>query len=86
MKRMFALLPAMLFAQVSSTRVDWTQVERIYLTRLTTAGPWIKDSQCQMVLLRLIRETEEEHGWPWTYIIAQLTDDWGWTPDQLEGL
>jgi hypothetical protein len=39
-----------------------------------------------MALLTLIRETEEEHGWPWTNIIGELTDDWGLSTEQLNGL
>lgn len=39
-----------------------------------------------MALVRLIRETEEEHGWPWTYIIGELTDDWGVSAEELSRL
>ncbi|OIW30422.1 hypothetical protein CONLIGDRAFT_713069 [Coniochaeta ligniaria NRRL 30616] len=53
---------------------------------LCASGPWIKDPHCQRALVRLIRETEEEHGWPWTYIIGELTDDWGVSAEELSGL
>ena len=39
-------------------------------------GSWVTDPQAQTFLLDLLRRTETEHGWPWTFLIQKLSQDW----------
>lgn len=41
-----------------------------------TGGSWITDPQAQTFLLDLLRRTETEHGWPWTFLMQKLSQDW----------
>lgn len=43
---------------------------------LCACGSWIRDSQAQNILLDLLRRTEAENGWPWTFMMQKLTQDW----------
>lgn len=42
----------------------------------SAGGSWIRDPQAQSFLLDLLRRTEAENGWPWTFVMQKLSQDW----------
>lgn len=50
--------------------------EQQLTTLAIIGGSWIRDSQAQSILLDLLRRTEAENGWPWTFMIQKLSQDW----------
>lgn len=43
---------------------------------MSAGGSWIRDPQAQSFLLDLLRRTEAENGWPWTFVMQKLSQDW----------
>ncbi|OJZ81523.1 hypothetical protein ASPFODRAFT_64941 [Aspergillus luchuensis CBS 106.47] len=43
---------------------------------LCACGSWIRDPLAQTCLLDLLRRTEAENGWPWSYMVQKLTQEW----------
>ncbi|GKZ32664.1 hypothetical protein AbraIFM66950_002197 [Aspergillus brasiliensis] len=43
---------------------------------LCACGSWIRDPLAQTCLLDLLRRTEAENGWPWTYMVQKLSQEW----------
>ncbi|GKZ68520.1 hypothetical protein AnigIFM63309_004618 [Aspergillus niger] len=43
---------------------------------LCACGSWIRDPLAQTCLLDLLRRTEAENGWPWSYMVQKLSQEW----------
>ncbi|KAL4949015.1 hypothetical protein BDW69DRAFT_83036 [Aspergillus filifer] len=39
-------------------------------------GSWVRDPLAQRCLLDLLRQTETENGWPWTFVSQRLSQEW----------
>ncbi|KAH8429113.1 uncharacterized protein LDX57_006783 [Aspergillus melleus] len=43
---------------------------------LCACGSWIRDPLAQNTLLDLLRRTEAENGWPWSFAMQKFSHDW----------
>lgn len=39
-------------------------------------GSWIRDPLAQNTLLDLLRRTEADNGWPWSFAMQKFSQDW----------
>ncbi|PLB37594.1 Zn(II)2Cys6 transcription factor [Aspergillus candidus] len=46
---------------------------------LCACGTWIRSPLAQNCLLDLLRRTQTENGWPWTFVVQKLSSDWSHT-------
>lgn len=44
-----------------------------------SGGTWIRSPLAQNCLLDLLRRTQTENGWPWTFVVQKLSSDWSHT-------
>lgn len=43
---------------------------------MNAGSSWVRDPLAQSCLLDLLRRTETQTGWPWAFVIQNLTRDW----------
>ncbi|KAL4930485.1 Zn(II)2Cys6 transcription factor [Aspergillus undulatus] len=43
---------------------------------LCAFGSWVHDALARRCLLDLLRKTESENGWPWTFVSQRLSQEW----------
>ncbi|KAL2010895.1 hypothetical protein VTN00DRAFT_3613 [Thermoascus crustaceus] len=56
----------------------------VWYTNSWHGGLFIDDPVAQDTLLQLPRRTEEENGWPWSYIAEKLGMEWGMRAHEVE--
>ncbi|OOF90985.1 hypothetical protein ASPCADRAFT_155717 [Aspergillus carbonarius ITEM 5010] len=55
---------------------DETSLRIMACHALCACGSWIRDPLARTCLLDLLRRTEAENGWPWSFMVQKLSQDW----------